>query len=264
MKFDSTMKRIEQSARVQQESTETSPMPTTDERASLVRAMHFEAAELPAGRGQPPTECDLFIIRTKPAHELTFADLDALSKVSDQEMNRRWQELKAAARDELSTGWRAGQAVEGSAGTAWDRASYLAARDALHATWPPRSPGESILLEELAQYEFLRMRWIRTLAAHTSAIQTLHRQKPREADKDQPTISQAAATREAMLMIDRLQRLSQRTLKMLITVRRGNPSPIIVRQAGQINVTNGPQMNLADTVVNRDGVLQTASDSTDS
>ena len=220
------------------------------EAAALGRELaKIAQAEIAALRSKDPREKpaddQVGWILAKTPSEVTFGDLEKLVRIDPAQMQVLWEKVKAAAHDDLATGRRSGEAVDIHCHGAWERACFLAIRTALQESWPPRSPGESLLLNELTQYEILRHRWLRILANHTAEVQSLQRQKAIDETRNgEPVISQAAATREAILMLDRLQRLAQRTLRLFLSLRRG-PSALIVRQARQINVSTGQQLNVS-------------------
>jgi hypothetical protein len=128
-------------------------------------------------------------------------------------------------------------------GDAWERACFMVLREQLHAAWRPSNAGETLLLDEMAQYELTRRKWIGVVAMRSQQPVTLlsharrgERAEPRRQDS-------AEATQEAMRMVERLHRLYHNALRMLLSLRRGK-AQVIVRQAGQVNLAAGPQMNV--------------------
>jgi hypothetical protein len=200
---------------------------------------------------QPPPDWLLEGIRSKPPEDVSFFDLERLARVDPAQAEAKWQQVKDAARSELAGGQHAARAMEFMGGSAWERACFLALREQLHSAWPPRSAGEALLLDEMAQCELLRRHWIGVVSMRSREPLTLlaqERRRERDASRRQ---SAAEATLEAMKMVERLQRLYQNAMRALLNLRRGKPL-LIVRQAAQVNLSAGPQMNL-QMETNRDG-----------
>jgi hypothetical protein len=96
-----------------------------------------------------------------------------------------------------------------------------------------------MLLDEMAQYESIRLKWV-CIASHWSRdprIQHSLRNRGFPANQKRE-ISAAEANLEAMRMIERLQKLYQRSLRMLLDSRRGK-STFIAQRAKQMNVAIG-------------------------
>ncbi|HEV3146204.1 MAG TPA: hypothetical protein VGZ47_20120 [Gemmataceae bacterium] len=196
-----------------------------------------------ADPSQPPPDWLLEGIRGKPAQDVTFFDLERLARIDPAEAAQRWQEVKETARQDITGGEHAARALEFMGGSAWERACFLAIREQLHAAWPPRSAGEALLLDEMAQYELTRRKWIGVVSMRSQQPETLVSLE-RRGEREEPRRQSAAdATLEAMRMVERLQRLYHNALRMLLSLRRGKPQ-VIVRKAAQVNLAAGPQMNL--------------------
>jgi len=144
------------------------------------------------------------------------------------------EQIKQAARNEIRSGHRAARAIEDS-GVLWERARFLAVRAELTEAWKPRDAGEQLLVDQLAQWQFLLWRWQETLATWTS----LATHGTRRAKKGEPyeaiRLSDAEAIERATERVERLHRLYLRTLKALQDQRRLRP-PIAVRHGEQVNV----------------------------
>lgn len=129
----------------------------------------------------------------------------------------RWEHIKQAARESLENGWRAGRALEFLGGSAWKRATFLAIRERLREAWPPRHAGEALLIDELAQYEFLRTQWVAVLAMHSREPALPQRAYVPESEPRR--LSAVESTAEAVRMVESLQRLFQNTLRVLVKAR---------------------------------------------
>jgi|SRR5262245_48270076 len=180
-----------------------------------------------------------------PPEDVTFADIERLEQSDPGRGMARWREVRAAACRDLDSGWLAARALEYMGGSAWERASFLAIRDRLRESWPPRNDGESILIDEMAQYELIRRQWIAILSLQSREPQTIIDLRRRDEPKrDRRRLGAADATIAAARMVDRLQRLYQNALRTLLSLRRTR-GLFIVQRSGQVNVAVGPQLNLS-------------------
>jgi hypothetical protein len=192
---------------------------------------------------QPPPDWQLENIRKKPAEKIDFFDLERLARVDPAEAATRWQQVKDTARHDLAGGEHAARALEFMGGNAWERACFMVLREQLHAAWRPSNAGEALLLDEMAQYELTRRKWIGIVSMRSQEPATLL-SHARRGDRAEPRRQDSAeATQEAMRMVERLQRLYHNALRMLLSLRRGK-AQVIVRKAGQVNLSAGPQLNV--------------------
>jgi hypothetical protein len=192
---------------------------------------------------EQPAEQRIESILELPPHMVTFDDLEEVSRVDPARAFMRWEEMRAAARDDLISGRIASYAVEEAGGTAWERAMFLAIREALYRAWSPRHAGEAMLLDEMAQYESIRLKWVSIASRWSRDPRIQHSLRNREfSGKMKREISAAEANIEAMRMVERLQKLYQNALRMLLDSRRGK-SVFIAQRAKQMNFAAGPQMN---------------------
>ena len=139
--------------------------------------------------------------------------------------------MKATAREDIGNGWHAAREVSYEA---WDRACYLAIREELRETFPPRSGVESMLLDEMAQYEMLRRRLVGILPQHAW-----------HSDKDRGPAYRVPAT--IIQTLDRLQRLFQYALRTLLALQRSRQA-VVVRSPGPARLGGGlPAQSVSDT-----------------
>lgn len=182
-----------------------------------------------------------------PPESVRLGDLERLERVNPELLVNRWNEIKERARRDIATGWWAARSLEPMGGSAWRRACFLAVRQVLRDAWQPRNDGESLLLDEMAQYEMLRQEWVGILATIVQDPRLrLLSGRPCERGEEPRQVTAVQANQEAMHMIERLQRLYQNALRTLLNLRRGK-SPI-VRQPQQINVAVGQQLNVHSAV----------------
>jgi hypothetical protein len=194
----------------------------------------------------PPEGWELDSVRTRPPDQVTFGDLNRLAQADPAAAQAQWQAVKTAARDDLDTGWLAARAVEYQGGSAWERACFLAVRDRLRRAWRPRTDGEAMLIDEIAQYDVVRLWWVGVLAARSRDPLAQANRKAKSDSADDRRQSAAEATVEAGRMVERLQRLSQNAVRLLVHLRRGS-STTIFQRSGQVNVGVGQQLNVGPT-----------------
>jgi hypothetical protein len=221
----------------------------------LARAFTADLEQYRRGRGlaaerpdpaEPPPAWLVESILAAPPETVTFADLDRLTRADPATAAQRWMDVLAAARRDVAGGWHAARAVEPQGGSAWERAVFLAVREALHRAWPPRHDGEALLLDEMAQYEVLRRAWLGVLALHSGDPAALPARR-RRGEADEPRrLTAAEPTAEAVRMVERLQRLFQAALRLFLAQRRRRV-PLVFHGSGPVNVAVGRQLNMTAT-----------------
>lgn len=149
-----------------------------------------------------------------PADRVSFGLLQNLAHHRPECALAKWEEVRAAAREELASGWHASRSIFGDA---WERACFLAIREQFHEMWPPRNGVELMLLDEMSQYETLRRKLLRevTEKGWNDSV------KEGKRFMGSPAILQA---------IDRLQRLGQYALRSLLGLRRV-PLPQVLQRS---------------------------------
>jgi hypothetical protein len=160
----------------------------------------------------PPTEDWLAADMALPVEETRFSTLKTLAFHRPELALAKWEEMKAAARHDVANGWHAARTV---AFEAWDRACYLAIRHQFRQHWPPRSDVESMLIDEMAQYELFRRILMSDLVDRRWRMHDKAGNEPTG-----PVILQA---------IDRLQRLFQYALRTLLSLRRTRTTATVQR-----------------------------------
>ncbi len=190
--------------------------------------------DIPPNGHEPDLQEEKAIFETPP-EQRNFEQLEWLARKDPQVAYELWEETKEIAESDLDTGWMAGRTIEPLGRSAWERACFLAIRSRLMAAWPPRNPGEMLLIDELAQYEILRRHWVAVLT-RLSRDRYMLSSMTKMVDLDhKQTLSMAQATFEASRMVERMQRFYQTTLRSLIRVRKDKssfklrlPAPIAV------------------------------------
>jgi hypothetical protein len=176
--------------------------------------------------------------RTAPAHEVEWREIGALAALDHSAALAKWEEVKQAARDELTSGWRSAD-IAGESVSPFERARFIALLDQLEEGWQPRNGVEASLVEMLAQALSLYQYW--TQIAHARAVGCA--EETREEDRKtgywpRPTQDTADAIEQAQRLADGYHRQYMRTLRQMRDLRRYAP-PVIVNNGGQVNVATG-------------------------
>ena len=188
-------------------------------------------------------------ILTGPPDQVSWFDLDTLSRHDPEKAGERWQQVKRAARLEVRDGHRAARALEGTDAPTgrgcWERARFLAVRAELADAWRPRDALEQQLIDQLAQWQTLLWQWQETVRGYMQMASLGVKQALREGGPGEPPrVSVADALDQAEGMVERCHRLYLRTLRELRELRRQGRPPVVVRRAGQVNIA-GQQVNVA-------------------
>jgi hypothetical protein len=179
-----------------------------------------------------------------PPDQVSWHALEHIAERNPELMAQCWERIKQAAREELESGHRAAQVMEGQDPTPWRRAQFLAIRDDLAREWRPRNGIERQMIDAMAQAQTTVFFWQEMLVTRA----TLDRMKQDRDVKEYgkwapPRVSDAEAVEQAAAMVDRFNRLFLRTLRALRDLRRYAPA-VIVQNAGQVNVGT-QQVNVA-------------------
>jgi hypothetical protein len=200
-------------------------------RTTDVADAELEARTTDAGR--------LERIQATPTAALDWDDLRRLADADPDLATAAWERCKAEALAELRSGHRAAEAMETSIGQSpFERARFLALRNALVIDWQPRGAMEELLLDQLAAW-YTRWLYWQNVEVWRSTYEC---RKPKQPDSkwELPRVTEAAATDAAMAMADRCNRGYLRTMRALVALRR---SPITVN-AQQVNV-GAQQVNVS-------------------
>jgi hypothetical protein len=202
---------------------------------SYEKHLKLTRAEAFARATEAPAE-HLERILDSPPDQLTWCELYTVGRSDPERATALWEGVKQAALEELQTGHRAAQAVEGTNPVAWQRAQFLALRNDLAAQWQPRNGIERQLLDTAAQAQAGYLHWLHVLTVRTSLeSHTNDRRHQEEAKWLPPRQSDADAIDQAAAMVDRFNRIFLRTLRALCDLRRRG-GPVIVQNGGQLNV----------------------------
>jgi hypothetical protein len=183
-------------------------------------------------KAEEPCSVDrMLTIEGCPPEQVTWEALEELNRRSPELALQRCEELKRTARDLLRSGDLAGAALDGCDPQPWERAKFLAIRDALSE----RDGIERGLLDQMALAQAEMFRWEGRLAQFDSIA-------------DQEAAEKAAA------MLERFHRIFIRAQRELRELRRRGPD-VLVQNVGPVQV-GGQQMNVARQANHRNGHAQ--------
>ena len=174
-------------------------------------------------------------IADAPARLVGWTDITALVEEHPERVVALWTRIKQEARQELASGQRAALALKDGS-EPWERAQFLAIRDAFIEEWRPRGGIELALIDQMATAHSEYLGWLERLHAErrNRAVRTIMLER-NVAPYEPPRVSSAEAVEEAAAMAERFQRLFVRAMRTLRDLRRYAPS-VVVQNAGQVNV----------------------------
>lgn len=185
--------------------------------------------------------------RTAPLDKIEWRELAALATEDPAEALAKWEEVKQAARDELTSGFRSAD-MAGESIKPLDRARFIALHEQLEEGWQPRNGVEHSLVDMLAQTLSLFQYW--TQIAHARAVgassELYEEDRQYKGCWPRPRQDAADAIEQAQRLADGYHRQYMRTLRQMRDLRRYAP-PVIVNNGGQVNVAanGGQQVNVA-------------------
>jgi hypothetical protein len=183
-----------------------------------------------------------------PPDQIPWWRLSSLIERDPESGYRLWQRIKDEAQKELASGHRAARAIEHDS-RPWERAQFLALREAFREEWQPRGGVEAALIDAMAQAYTGYLTWLERLDVQATSEGSLEDHQLKERGYYlTPRVTTAQAIEQSAAMVDRFHRMFVRSLRALRDLRRYN-SNVIVQQAGQVNVA-GQQLNVSQS---RDG-----------
>ena len=192
--------------------------------------------------------------RIVPADRLEWRHLAAVEvEKGEGAVLSVWEDVKRAAREELSSGHQAASVMEGRQATPMERARFLVLRESFAAEWQPRGGLEWQLIDQLSQAATGQAYWTAKLTMQTQqeAAEDLRDRQKLEGQKEKsleekrreqvyrwgewipPRVTTAEAIQEAVVMVDRFNRMFLRCLRQLRDLRRYN---VVIQGAGQVNI----------------------------
>lgn len=212
------------------------------------RQYKFQATEALAKVDELAAETPAERILTTPARDTTWWDLEQLASVDAEMAVERWEGVKNEARAELMSGHRAAVPLETGESSCWQRAQFLAIRDALSSHWQPRNGIEWNLIDMMAQAWTLQMSWTARLVI-TDKIEWPDPPSKEMAKWQPPRLGQSLAIDQAAGMVDRFNRIFMCALRQLRDLRRYT---VVIQSAEQVNIGQ-QQVNVAASPEASDG-----------
>jgi hypothetical protein len=192
------------------------------------------AAAEAAEAARTPRDHALERVRTAPPDQLSWSTLSQAVRHDPAVTRAAWERIKGAAQQELASGHRTALSLE-RAGTPWDRARFLALRDAFRNDWHPRGGVESALIDLLAQSFSAYLHWSERLALYVdSQCETEDVKLKRDGYWMPPRISEVQWMTWCAEQANASHRRFLMTLKSLQDLRR-LPS-VSIASVGQVNV----------------------------
>jgi hypothetical protein len=213
--------------------------------SDYMRACNAPLQEALAAMDRPLTpEAQARLLQQYP-RGVGWLDLERLADRDPALAAQKWEEVKRAAREELQSGLRAAEVPGGSP---WERAQFLAIRQALAEQWQPRGGVEWQLLDAMALAQSGWLFWLQALSTWASlGAEECGRESKDRWGRATPRLSAAEAIERAGAMADRFNKVFLRTLRALRDLRRSRPT-VVVQTAGQVNVGR-QQVNVAGPCV---------------
>ena len=176
--------------------------------------------------------------------KVTWGHIAAIAEVNPDDALTLWTRVLKAADDELESGKRRAKVVSHNADP-FERAQYLAIRDAFADQWQPQGGIESAMIEMLAVSFSLQLYWSgiahdRAIGVHNDQRESLKRYA--SSGWKSPYQSEADAVDQAHRFADGYNRQFLRVLRQLRDLRRY--TPVVIQNAQQVNVGN-QQLNVS-------------------
>ena len=159
----------------------------------------------------------------EPADQVSWWTLSPLIENDPDVGWAVWERVKAEAYDELVSGHRAVLALCWN-DSPWQRAQFLAIRQAFIDEWQPRGGIELTLIDQMAQAHSLYLFWIERAHVQASLEGTKEQRELSRTGRWQPrTLGTAEALDQSAQMAERWQKLFVRALRALRDLRRHAP-----------------------------------------
>jgi hypothetical protein len=207
---------------------------------SFTTQLGWPAAQAIGEAAEPPP-CLAEQARRVAPEQLSEFELRALLVRDPEAALTKWQACVEAAREHLRSGGHAWEAVAPLRQSLWGLAEFTALRQDLIATFQPRNALEQTLIDDLIQIQSMIEMWYRELVNRQDVSNLSGRREPGQV----PRVDDVEAIDQALRVIRQLTDVKLRTLNALQRMRaaRGGPSPVVVREARQVNV-GGQQINI--------------------
>ena len=174
-------------------------------------------------------------LREMPADQVTWGYLRHLEDGREGDALRKWEEVKAFAKDEMTSGMRGAAAVEDlspSQSGPLGRARYGALVAEMAKDWTPLTGMEMLLIEQMAQAYTMQLHWTAQYSFYC-----VYRTAKVDEERGMvtlPRVTESQMVSDAAAMVDRWNRMFLRCLRQLRDLRRY--SPVVINNPAQVNV----------------------------
>jgi hypothetical protein len=184
---------------------------------------------------------------TEPADQVSWRSLLQLIEADPEAGWVVWEHVKQEASDELLSGHRAALAICWD-DSPWQRAQFLAIRQAFVDEWQPRGGIELILIDQMAQAHALYLNWVERAHMQASLDATKQKRELGRTGRWEPrSLGAAESLEQSAQMAERWQKLFVRALRALRDLRRHAPPVVLAGPGSQVNVGH-QQVNTVGTV----------------
>jgi hypothetical protein len=193
-------------------------------------------------KARMPRDRSLEMVRMEPVEQIPWWMLATVMEHDPEAALAAWKRIGDAARQEWQSGHRTAQSLE-RGGTPWDRARFLALREAFRDDWKPRGGIESSLVDLLAQSFGTYLRWMERLELYVETECRAEDSKlAREGYWMPPRVSEAKWMAWCAEQAEAAHRRFLMTLKSLQDLRR--LPAVSIATAGQVNIAQ-QQVNVS-------------------
>lgn len=172
----------------------------------------------------------------EPSDQVSWFAISSLIEADPEAGWGVWERVKAEAAEELASGHRAAQAICWD-DSPWQRAQFLAIRQAFIDEWRPRGGIETTLIDQMSQAHLLWLHWVER--AHVQASIDGAKQKRDIGQNGRwqvRTLGVAETLDQSAQMAERWQKLFVRALRALRDLRRHAPPVVLAAPGSQVNV----------------------------
>ena len=171
-----------------------------------------------------------------PTDQVSWGSLSRLIEADPEAGWAVWKRVKAEAFDELARGHRAAVAICWD-DSPWQRAQFIAIRQAFIGEWQPRGGIELTLIDQMAQAHTLYLHWIERAHLQASLEGTKQQREISRTGRWQPrSLGAAEALDQSAQMAERWQKLFVRALRALRDLRRHAPPVVLAGAGSQVNL----------------------------
>ncbi len=183
-------------------------------------------------------------IASEPASRVSWWDLTRLTERDPALAVAQWERVKRESQNELVSGHRTAAALEWH-GTPWERARFLALRNAFAESWQPRGRIEAALIDMLATEFSQYLKWTEQATMYSDV--EMNGEKS-QAEKDgywvPPRVGMAEAIEWPSSQAERAHRRFLVTLKALQEMRR---LPAVYVNAAERVTVGGQHVHVSET-----------------